>query len=148
MSNHLRKQIRDAVATQLTGMSLTGSNVFKNRTQPVTDTNLPCLIIATEADEAESASLSYPRLTIRRLTLSIRALAKATSAVDDALDAICLNVEKALAGNMTLGGLAKDLQISATNIALNSESETNYGEATMLWQATYYIQETAPETAL
>lgn len=145
---HVRQQIREALATVLNSQPLVGANVFINRTQPVTDSVLPCLIIAVENDESESASMSYPRLANHRLVISIRAFAHANSALDDALDAMCMNVEKALSANISLGGLTKDLQISSTSMALNSEAETNYGEAAMLWSAAYYIQETVPETAL
>lgn len=145
---HVRKQIRDAVAVKLTGLTATGNNVFKNRTQAITENILPCLIISTESDDSEFISMGYPRLENRRLTVAIRALAQASSAIDDVLDDICLSVEQALSADISLAGLAKDLQINATNIQFNSESETNYGEATMLWTATYYIQETAPETAI
>jgi hypothetical protein len=146
--SHVRQQIRVALAAKVTGLATTSSNVFQNRTQMVTDANLPCLIIASESDEAQSISLSYPRLTARIANFSIRVLAKATADLDNVLDGICLNVEKALASDTSLGGLTKDLQLMNTSIAFNSDNETHYGEAAMNWSATYYIQETAPDTAL
>lgn len=146
--SHVRQQIREAIAVKVTGLALIGGNVFQNRTQMVTDANLPCLIIASDNEESQSMSLSYPRLTARSVNFSVRVLAKASTDLDDVLDGICLNVEKALAADIALGGLTKDLQLTNTSILFNSDNETNYGEATMAWLATYYIQETAPDMAL
>ena len=43
---HVRKQIRDAVITTLTGLSTTGSNVFRSRIYPLESnkiTGIMCL---------------------------------------------------------------------------------------------------------
>jgi len=146
--SHVRQQIREAAATAITGLATTGANVFQSRVYPVTNSKLPCLLIASIDEGSGYASLGYPRLMIRQLTLSIKAVAKATANLDDTLDRICLEAEIALAANVPLGGIAKNLSLTGTHIELDGDAETPVGVATMLWQADYYTTETAPNVAL
>lgn len=146
--SHVRQLIREAAAAKLSGLTTTGSNVFQSRVYPLADSKLPCLLVMSEEESSESASLGYPRLMQRQLTLSIAAVAKATANLDDTLDKICLEAEKALSSDVTLGGIAKDLRLTGTRIEFNGESEKPVGVATMLWQADYYTTETAPDVAL
>lgn len=41
MANHVRQQIREAVATTLTGLSTTSTRVFQSRLRPLVDADLP-----------------------------------------------------------------------------------------------------------
>lgn len=145
---HVRKQIRDAIAAKLIGLPNIGTNVFTNRTKKITNNILPCLIIETAKENSEAASVGTPRLVKRVLLVNIRVLTKATEDIDDVLDAICLDVEKQLALSPDLGGLTKDLKLESTDFSFDSENETTYGEAAMLWSADYQTKDTAPDTAL
>lgn len=147
MANHLRRQIREAAGTALTGLSTTGANVFQSRVRPVAENKLPCLLISSEEESSDMASIGYPRLMQRSLTLSVKAVAKATANLDDTLDQICKEVEVALAADPTLGGVAKDLRLAETRIGIDAESDKPVGVADMLWQADYYTTENAPDVA-
>ena len=50
---HLRQSIRERIATDVTGLSTTGSNVFQSRVYPVEDGSLPCLLVYTTSEESE-----------------------------------------------------------------------------------------------
>jgi len=148
MTIHVRQQIRDALVTRLTGLVTTGSQVFKSSTFNFDDADLPCLLIANEEDNSQSASIGYPRLQKRDFLVSIRAIVKISTGTDDALDNICKEVEIAISNDPSLGGIAKDLLLVNTRFELNGDMESQVGVATMLWQSQYYIKETAPDLAL
>jgi hypothetical protein len=48
---HVRQQVREALAIQLTGLTTTGAKVFQSRVYPLESSDLPCLLIATEEEE-------------------------------------------------------------------------------------------------
>ena len=46
---HVRQSIRDNAVTACTGLSTTGSNVFRSRVYPLGEGKLPALVIYTSA---------------------------------------------------------------------------------------------------
>lgn len=102
--SHLRKQIRDAIQTAVTGLGLTGPRVYVNRIAPVAASDTPCLVIQTAAEDLTNLRLLGPVHYRRTLTVTIDAYVSGT-ALDDALDAVCAQVEPAVATAGTLSGL-------------------------------------------
>ena len=45
MADHVRQQIRERIATTITGLSTTGSNVFQSRVYPLDVDSLPALLV-------------------------------------------------------------------------------------------------------
>lgn len=147
--SHIRQQIRAAILAKLTGLPTTGGNVFQTRVWPVNDSELPCLLIMTDADMINSYSDGslvgfVPRSVNRTLHLTIVAVVRGV-AIDDALDAICLDVEKALAADRFLGGLSANITLSDTRIQFKGEGEKPTGEATMSWLIEYWVSDTTPD---
>lgn len=120
---HVRKSIRDAITTALTGLTTTGANVYQTRVYPLAENKLPGLAIYTSTEETEYASLTIPRTLIRNATVTVEAYVKGVSGYDDTLDTICKEVELAISADVTLGGLAKDTQITGFTADFNGESE-------------------------
>ena len=144
---HLRQQIRERVATTLTGLTTTGSNVFQNRIYPQTESNLPCLLIYTlEERPAPFGPGNASRLIRRELRLAVEAMAQATSDLDDTLDTIAKEVEVALANDFTLNGLAHDLELNDTLIRYNDAARQATALMTMVFRITYFNEENDPET--
>jgi len=50
---HVRQSIRDNVVTAVTGLSTTGSNVFRSRVYPLGTNKLPALCVYTDCDTVE-----------------------------------------------------------------------------------------------
>ena len=99
MVDHIRKQIRDAVKTALTGLTTTGANVFSGRVSPLKESEVPGLLIFLNGDDAtEDASMGGPT-EMRSGTLRIEGVAKANDDLVDVLDRIAAEVEVALFGN-------------------------------------------------
>ncbi len=147
--SHIRKQIRDAVVIKLTGLATTGVNVFQTRIWPVNDAELPCLLVLTDGDTVNSYSegsvvANTPRNVNRTLHLTVQVLVRGTS-IDDALDQICLEVEKALASDRFLGGLSVNVTLTDTRIEFKGDGEKPTGEATMTYQIEYWVLDTTPD---
>lgn len=142
---HLRKQIREAIATALTGLTTTGANVFQSRVYAIDTSTLPCIAVYSNAEVSDIDSVGTPRGLMRTLSVNVEGRCRATADVDDTLDAICKEVEVAL-GTSTLSNLVKDLRLASTTIDLSRDAEQPTGLVTMVWIAEYRTSENDPET--
>lgn len=144
---HIRQQIRDQAVTTLTGLTTTGSNVFSARFYPLERANLPGLIIHTDNEElVEQLTIGKPRQQQRQLDLVIEGYAGGSSC-DDTLDTIAVEVETAIATDVTLNGLVKDCVLTGTEFEFEAEDKP-HGIIRMTYQALYIVAENAPETSL
>ena len=50
---HIRQSIRDNAVTAVTGLSTTGSNVFRSRVYPLGTNKLPALCVYTDSEVVE-----------------------------------------------------------------------------------------------
>lgn len=149
MANHVRRQIREAVGTVLTGLTTTGARVFQSRVYPLEAADLPGLLISTRNETTTLLEIGTNPLVERVLTLEVAAVAQATADLDDTLDGICKEVEIALASpGATLAALAKNIALVATDIELTGEAAQPTGRASMEYRITYYTHETAPDVAI
>jgi len=146
--SHVRKQIRDALATQLTGLATTGSRVFKTRLYPIGEAKLPAILIYANSESASMLSIGQPRLNQRTLDLSVECVAKATSSIEDTLDQMALEVEEAIYTDVTLGGLTKDVVLSTTEIEISAEGDQPVGGIRLNYLATYAVREDNPDVAV
>lgn len=149
VANHIRRQIREAAAALVTGLTTTGARVYQSRVYPLQPAvNLPGLLVYTTEESADLDSLTPPRGSMRKLSLVIEGVARATADLDDTLDAIAKEVEIALAAAPTLSGLTKDNYLSTTEIALNGEGDIPTGSVKLTWTIEYRVRETAPDVAI
>jgi hypothetical protein len=150
VANHLRRQIREAVATLLTGLTTTGNRVFQSRVQTLKDNQLPALVILTNEETVTQQTIHSNPLLERQLSVQVIAKAKANTNLDDTLDQIIKEVEMAVfasdAAN-TLGGLVKGLVLDSLDITFNGEAETKVGEAVMAFTAVYFNQAATPDVS-
>lgn len=149
MANHLRRQIREAIGSAVTGLATTGARVFQSRVYPLQDAELPGLLIASESEVSIGETLGAPRLLMRTLRMQVAAIAKATADLDDTLDQIAKEVEIALAMPCAaLAGIAKTITLASTEIELEGTADQPKGRATLTYEVTYLAAENAPDTAL
>jgi len=145
---HIRQQIRERVAELVADLTLTQDRVFTNRLYTLEKTSLPCLVISSSSDQLEGrSSFDTPAKADRNLTLKIEVYVKANEGADDALDAICADVEVAMAGDKKLNGLAIDTSHQLTNIEFTTDGDKPHGLAEMEYLVQYRIQETEPDKA-
>lgn len=149
MANHLRRQIREAIATAVTGLTTTSTRVFQSRVYPLErGTDLPGLLVFSLAETSERRTMPAPGLMERTLRVQVVAVARALADLDDTLDGICKEVEVALAMPCAaLAGLAKTITLTSTDIELQGTSDRPVGQAAMTYEVVYMAAENAPDVA-
>lgn len=145
--SHVRRQIREAAATAVTGLATTGARVFQSRIYPLRDADLPCLLISTDDEQIESDNVTDDFPQRRILTLTVKGVVKATDDLDDSLDAIAEQVEPALIGNL-LGNRLKQCTLSSISVDFDDSLEKPVGVVTLQFQTVYFTAPAAPGTAL
>lgn len=144
---HVRRQIREAAATALTGLTTTGARVFQSRIHPLRDADLPCLLISTDDEQVQQENMVAGGELTRELTLTVRGVAKATADLDDTLDGIAEQVEPVLNG-ATLGNLAKNCQLAGIKAEMDEALEKPVGIITLEYRILYFTTPASPGTAL
>ena len=144
---HLRQSIRERIATDVTGLSTTGSNVFQSRVYPVEDGSLPCLLVYTTSEESEVTEMASPRPMTRFLNVIVQGVVGATTP-DDTLDDISKEVEVALAGDVSINNLANNSFLSSTTIEFNAEGAKPIGTVMLNYIVEYRNLDNNPESAI
>lgn len=150
MANHIRRQIREAIETLVAGLATTGSRVYPSRVYALSPTaELPCLLIYSLSETVARTTMCAPGEVERTIQVAIEAVATATANLDDTLDLIGKEVEIAMAGNVTLSGLAKDCQLTSVDIQLQgADSPKPVGAARMVWTVKTNTREGAPDVVV
>ena len=144
---HVRQQIRDNVVTTLTGLSTSGSNVFRSRVYPMETAKLPGLAIYTEGEETAYETVKSPRTQIRTLTITVDCFVTSVSNFDSSIDTMCSEIEEALATDLTRGGLAKDTKLVSFESDFSGEGEQPIAIGKLSVEITYSTLENSVETA-
>lgn len=134
---HLRKQIRDRVASVLaTSVTLVSGRVYASRVYPLTDAKLPAVTVYTGSES--SALMAFGTVTLQRdLAITVDAYIKTTATFDDDVDAICVQIEDAIGADFRVNGLAKDIVLSSTEIDFSSEADQPVGVARLTFTVRY-----------
>ena len=136
---HVRRQIRESIATLLTGLASTGTRVHQSRMRPQSAAGLPCLLVTTNDEDVSPGTIG--NIYERSLTVVVRGFAMGSATLDDDLDQIALEVETALAAytNAVLDKLEVDF---------DDELEKPVGSIAMTYQVSYYTADKSPGTQI
>lgn len=146
MANHLRRQIREAAATSLAGLTTTGSRVYQMRIYPLQDGELPGLLVFTKDEAAERVTFPRPSIFERSVELVVEGYAKANSDLEDTLDAIAKEVEVAIATDPGFAGLAKSTTYRSTEVEL-VDAESPVGMVRIVFDCVYMAREDSPDVS-
>lgn len=144
-TEHVRKQIRDAIVSALTGLTQTGANVYTSRALPL-GADLPALCIYTSEEIADYDAGHLDCVPMRMVTLAVHGYHKGDD--DDMLDQIAAEVETALFADTTFGGLAQYIVNLSQTISRDSDTEQNTGVIIITVQIAYLAADGAPTVAL
>lgn len=137
MTAHRAEAIVTAVVSAVTGLTTTGSNVFRGRTYELADTDLPCLLIYMGADNPVEGSPWH--FVDSDLSILIEAVAKdSTQQIESALNQIRQEVEQAINTDITLGVsyvFAAEHRQSVTD--LDDSTDMIVGRLRMEWVVRY-----------
>ena len=148
MADHLRQQIRERVALDVTGLVTTGANVFQSRVYPIEDSKLPCLLVYSNSEESEILNQGSPRLLLRTLSITIQGVASESSNIDDKLDLIAKEIEIAMAADVDINGLAQDSFMTSSEIDFTSDGAKTIGTLRVNYQIEYRTLDNAPDVAI
>ncbi len=144
---HVRKQIRDRIATLVTGLPTTGANVYKMRRYALDDAKLPAICVYT-MDESSSLITIGSRTLNRTINVAVQAFAKgASTTISDTIDTICVEVEEAIAADFQLNGLAKSCVLTESQIDINVEGERSVANVSLIYSVEYVTTIGDVETA-
>ena len=148
MPNHVRQQIREAVVVLVTSLTTTGANVFDSRIRPLEQSKLPCLLVYAQNEEVEYLTMTLgTRRQDRRLEIIVEGVAQDLTQIEDTLDTIAKEVETAIAGDVTLGGLAKETRLEDTELSIDGQCEKPLGRVQMTFTVDYQTLENAPTSS-
>lgn len=145
--SHVRTQIRDRIATLVTGLPTTGSSVYKMRRYALDDAKLPAICVYT-TDESSSLITVGSRTLRRVINAIVEIYAKGSSVtISDTIDGICVSAEEAIAADFGLNGLAKSCILTSTETDVNVEGENGIGTARLVYAVEYVTSIGDVETA-
>lgn len=134
---HVRKQIRDRIASVLSsGVGLVSTRVYASRVYPLTEAKLPALTVYSGVETSSLINMSTKDM-FRTMTVNVDAYVRATNTFDDDIDAICVQIEAAMAGDFTVNGLAKDAILTSTEIDFSGDTEQPIGVARLTYTVRY-----------
>lgn len=138
---HQRQLIREAVKKALVGKTAAGPRVYETRTTPWLQVQLPAVAVYTLDETVDQESRkTAPRELSRSLKLVVEAVVMRGENVDDALDAMSLEIEAALDADPTFGDLCADSLLSTTELAVGDSGARSVGLLTMTYQVSYQTQ--------
>lgn len=136
---HARQQIRAAFATAVTGLT-SGATVHVTRAYDVAA--LPVLLVSTPEEVVERATQNTK--AYRRLTILCEAIARVASNPQNSADTLCAEVEVAILGDETLGGLTRFCRLASTSVEVSGEGEQPTVSAAMTFECLYRVDDTDP----
>lgn len=145
MALHVRRQIARAGVAVL--QRDVGVSVFEGRAAPISTAKMPYLLVYARSEESRPTSLDDRRYR-RLLTLLVEIVIGDGADSDAALDAMCLKVEKAMADDPQLGGLAEDLVLVRSELAARFESETRIARGRLEYTVEYHTPASRPDQHL
>ena len=151
---HVRKQLRDAVALAVTGLTSTGSRVYESRSLPLSAaaTELPALCVYARQDVPDyaDAAMGARGTVLRVLELHVQGYYKAADGpgVEEGLDAIAEQVETAVFVDPTFGGKCIWTRLGPQVLDVDAEGDQTLGVIDMVFELLYRTAEGAPGTAI
>jgi hypothetical protein len=146
--SHVRQQIRERIAANVTGLTTTASRVYQSRVYNLASNEMPGLLIYSTQEASERDSFIGSNGLNRVVDVLVEGYAKTSTNLDDTLDTIAAEVEAAIAADPTCNGLAKDLQLASTEIEYTGESDSPTGLVRCTFSVVYRTTATAPTSAI
>lgn len=139
MALHPRQQIREAVKALLLGQTAAGSRVSETRVVTYRSAELPAIsiYIPVESVEPEESRNTAPRELTRTAQLVVEGVVQQVGNVDDALDALALQIETAMHADETLGGKTDDSILESTDVTLTEDGDRLVGVVRLVYSVEY-----------
>lgn len=135
---HQRKLIREAVKAALVAAGTAAADrVFETRLVPWRTAQLPAISVYSRSEDGITVE-SEPRVLRRPLSLVIEGVVIANQDVDDALDALSLEIERAMHADPTLGDVCGDSYLASVELGMmDVEGARPMGAVQLVYAVTY-----------
>jgi hypothetical protein len=137
---HQRTLIRDHVVARLRGVALDGKRVEASRQIPVTDTELPKILVYTADEQSEKWNQGAPTVLLRVCDLVVEVAAGVLRFLDDYSDAVANVIEQVLLSDPGQGGTAADTVLVRTEKFYSQQESIDLVLLRMTFQVTYQTQ--------
>ena len=129
----LREQILTNIRTTLTGTAGVGTRIYRSRVEPLARAESPAIIVEPVSD-TPTQNTSLPTLDHALLVRIVVIMRNAVP--DQAADPILDSLHKKLMADLTVGGLAIDIQPGPTEFTLE-QADTAVGVIFCLFRVLY-----------
>ncbi len=146
---HIRQQIRDYIIGLLSQEGLTVNTIspYRQDVDMGTSDRLVLVSVPAESIEGEHPDVVKQSRWVRSVEINIEGYSKADNELND-LDDLSVIIERAMATDLTLGGIAEeDATLSEITIE-QSPSETTLASILMVYTAKVRTAANQPEKAL
>jgi hypothetical protein len=138
MATHERQAIREAIVAQLKGRTSAGVRVFKSRREPLREMELPAITVYTDEETVDDVNTA-PRELKRQVSVAVIGWVMQSASVDDALDALALEIETAMDADMFLGGTSPGAsRLASVAIGEKLDGARPMGAVNLTYTATYF----------
>lgn len=148
MTTHVRQQIRDRIASNVTGLSTTGDRVYKSRVWPLNADTMPALLVYSTSESSATDIMGRSLVMNRELSVVVEGYVRNITVYDDKVDTIAKEVEIAMAADQTLNNLAKISYLSGTEISYSGEGDQPIAVVSMTYLVQYRTAVDSPDVAL
>jgi len=141
---HERTEIRNAIVAQLKGpgnnRTAAGARVVKSRLAPPKTASLPFVSVYNELEPIKEGGDKGSRELERQYEVTICGwvIAASDSDVDDALDALALEIETAMDLDHTLDSYASTSHLVNTQFGIDLSGERPLGAVSLTYGCTYF----------
>ena len=143
---HARTTIVDAVVSAVTGLSITGANVFRGRALPITTASALVVYARSESADYENASMAAE--VMRVIDLRVVGYLDDRDNLEAALDTVSEEVEKAIYSDSGLGALVQGVELSDTEIEVEAENDGRHGSIDVGFLLYYRAAEGSPDVLI
>jgi hypothetical protein len=141
--SHVRTQIRDQVATLLAPVG----TVYKSRVYPLAESDLPCLLVYTNAEQIAVDDSAFSTLE-RQIEVIVECRVQATTALDTDLDDLLAAAEAAIEADADLSGLVLACVPTSIDIQILTSGAQPVGIARLTFVAVTRTSATDPTTVV
>lgn len=141
---HPRREIREAVRALLVGKTAAGSRVYETQMVPYRAVQLPAIAVFATSETVDPESQeTAPRELKRTLRLVVAGFVKSAGFtaegdnVDDAMDDLALEIEKAMHADPYFGGAAGDSILASVELDVDEEGGKMVGGVRLTYSVTY-----------
>lgn len=136
-----RTDIRIAAKNRLTGKTIAGETIFTSRARPITEENMPALLVYTGTEQCGRPEEDNDgNVRNRKLSLVIEGAIAATRDADleQQMEEMAAAVEQAIHDDDTLGSLVVSCKWLTTDLDIVAEGRTLIGAIRVEFEASLY----------